>query len=109
MRHLARVSIALTLATLLSGAPHAASAQQRSAALGIEPPGVAGTWVGKAMVGPKDSVVATYQLVATASRDGWTVTLPNRPPLPGRIVAMGGDSVVFDTGPFESILRPGVT
>ena len=61
------------------------------------------------MIGPKDSVAGRYELVATGNRDGWTIKLPNRPPLPVRIVATGGDSIVFEVGPFESILRRGET
>ncbi|MBI4501548.1 MAG: hypothetical protein HY700_10335 [Gemmatimonadetes bacterium] len=68
---------------------------------------VAGIWKVTAMVGPTDSVVATYQLIARGNRDGWTVMLPNRPPLPVRIVAAGGDSIVTVLGPFASILRAG--
>lgn len=109
MCYLGRFSTTAALAALLAGAPHAASAQQRSAPVGIKPSDLTGTWVGKAMIGPKDSVAGTYELVATGNRDGWTIKLPNRQPLPVRIVATGGDSIVFEVGPFESILRRGET
>jgi len=33
--------------------------------------------------------------------------LANREPIPVRVVAVGGDSVVTEAGPFESVLRPG--
>ena len=68
---------------------------------------VAGTWDGRSMVGPEDSVVATYVLVATADGIGWTMTLPHRDPRPSRVVAVGGDSVVTETGPYPSTLREG--
>jgi hypothetical protein len=70
---------------------------------------VAGTWEVTAMIGPRDSVVARYGMVATATRRGWTVNLPNRPPLQARVLIVGGDSVVFEIGPFASILRAGET
>ena len=59
------------------------------------------------MMGPKDSVVATYQMTATDTREGWSVRLPNRPILPLRVVAAAGDSIVTELGPFASILRQG--
>ena len=33
--------------------------------------------------------------------------LANREPIPVRVVAVGGDSVVTEAGPYESVLRPG--
>src|SRR5207237_10885924 len=68
---------------------------------------VAGTWKVRSMVGPKDSVVATSVVVATASREGWIMRLEARPPIPLRIVAVGGDSIVTACGPYPSILRKG--
>jgi len=61
------------------------------------------------MVGPHDSVVATYRMIATSSANGWKVMLPNRPVLPLRVVTASGDSVVTELGPFASILRQGQT
>ncbi len=68
----------------------------------------AGNWDAKTMVGPKDSVVATYVLHATSTQKGWTVTFPKRAPLALRIIAMGGDSVVAEMGPYESVLRANI-
>jgi hypothetical protein len=70
---------------------------------------VAGTWNDKAMVGPRDSVVSTSVITATADGKGWTLKFPNRDPLPERVVAVGGDSIVTEVGPYPSILRPGET
>jgi hypothetical protein len=70
---------------------------------------VAGTWNGKSMIGPKDSVVVTYVFTATADEKGWTVTFPNREPIPTRVVSTGGDSIVTEAGPYQSVLRPGQT
>ncbi|HVH10118.1 MAG TPA: hypothetical protein VM736_10000 [Gemmatimonadales bacterium] len=72
-------------------------------------PDVAGVWVTKSMVGPKDSVVNRSQVVATADGQGWTMKFAGRAAIPLRVVAAGGDSVVVEAGPFPSVLRPGQT
>lgn len=69
---------------------------------------VAGTWDMKTMARGSDSVIVAYQLVATAQMEGWTTTLPGREPQPVRVVAVTGDSIVTEVGPFESVLRAGV-
>jgi len=71
------------------------------------PAGVAGSWESKAMVGAKDSVITTLVTTSTADTKGWTVQFPNRPLLQARVLAAGGDSVVIEVGPYESILRKG--
>ena len=68
---------------------------------------VAGTWDGKSMVGPKDSVFATWVLRATADGKGWTEKIADRGPYPLRIMSMGGDSIVTEMGPYPSALRRG--
>ena len=40
--------------------------------------------------------------------EGWTVTFPDREPIPIRLVAVEGDSIILDVGPYESALREGV-
>jgi hypothetical protein len=49
--------------------------------------------------------------VITVSADGksWTMKYPNRDPMAVRVVAMAGDSVVTETGPYPSMLRAGQT
>jgi hypothetical protein len=86
-------------------APYAAPAQRPA----IKLSDVAGTWNGQSMIGPKDSVVVTYVFTATADAKGWTVTFPNREPIPTRVVSTGGDSIVTETGPYQSVLRPAQT
>ena len=61
------------------------------------------------MAGPKDSVVTTSVLEATADGKGWTLKLANRDPVPVRVIATGRDSMVTEAGPFPSVLRPGQT
>ena len=65
---------------------------------------VAGRWRMKATNARGDSLTV-YELNATRDTSGWTITFPNRPPLPLQIVAVGGDSIVTETGPYPSVLR----
>ena len=66
----------------------------------------AGTWEAFAYMESGDTVPHT--LTATATTEGWMIDLPDRDPMPMRIVEASGDSVVSVIGPYESILRPGV-
>jgi hypothetical protein len=68
---------------------------------------MAGTWSMSVMPQGSDSVVASGDITATGTTDGWTMTLPNRPPMP-LMVSVSGDSVMMDAGPYESVLRKGV-
>jgi hypothetical protein len=52
--------------------------------------------------------VVESELTATADTSGWTVTRPNGKTVPVRIVAVGGDSIITEAGPYESALRQGV-
>lgn len=69
---------------------------------------VAGTWNVRSVVEGNESTVVTYDMVATADRSGWSIKFPKREPIPVRIVAVEGDSIVSESGPFESVLRKGV-
>lgn len=69
---------------------------------------VAGTWSVEALPEMGDSALVTYQMVATDNTEGWTVTFPDRDPLPVQVVAVEGDSIITETGPYESLLREGV-
>ncbi len=74
-------------------------------------PTLAGTWAIASSVktsAGKDTVV-TSLLTATADANGWVTHLAGRDPIPTRVVAMGGDSVVAEAGPFPSVARPGQT
>ena len=68
---------------------------------------MAGTWNVQSKVEGSDQSV-TYEMVTTADRNGWSIKFPNRDPIPVRVVAVEGDSVVSESGPFESQLRKGV-
>jgi hypothetical protein len=89
-------------ATMLCATAVSASAQKAITAKDL-----AGTWKIQAMIGPKDSVVAT-NTTRNKSDGTATVQFPKRPPIESRTLTMGGDSVVSEVGPYQSILRPGV-
>lgn len=69
---------------------------------------VAGTWDMQALPETGDSALVTYTLVATDNMEGWTMTFPGREPIPVRVVAHGGDSIVTELGPYASALRDGI-
>ena len=68
---------------------------------------LAGTWYVRSTVEGQESTVVTYDMVTTATRDGWSIKFKDRDPIPVRVVAVEGDSVVTEAGPFESVLRKG--
>lgn len=68
---------------------------------------VAGTWTVRTMAEGSDSSLVTYTLTATATTEGWTITLPGRAAMPVG-VTVSGDSVMTTAGPYESALRKGV-
>lgn len=66
----------------------------------------AGTWDAVAILESGDTV--EYSMTATADTTGWMIDLPDREPMPLRVVSVAGDSVVTEVGPYQSILREGV-
>jgi hypothetical protein len=83
-------------------------AEAAPAPAGISLNDVAGTWKIRSAVEGNAKQTVIYDLVATADRSGWTINFPNRDPIPVRVVAVEGDSIVTESGPFESVLRKGV-
>ena len=71
---------------------------------------LAGTW--NVMAKPEsgtDTTTTRYTLTATSDTSGWTISFPGRPqPVPVRVVAVDGDSVVTEAGPFPSVRRRNV-
>ena len=67
----------------------------------------AGVWSNKFMIGAKDSVIATVLITVSDDAKTWIMKFTDRPPIPVRVVATGGDSVVTDAGPYPSTKRPG--
>jgi hypothetical protein len=82
---------------------------KQHAAAGIRLANVAGTWTIASTVktAAGNDTVVTSELVATATRKGWVTNLAGRDPIPTRVVAVGGDSVVTAAGPFQSVVRAG--
>jgi hypothetical protein len=69
---------------------------------------VAGKWAVRTMNETGDSTLVSYEMVASADSSAWNFTFPGRKPIPMRIIAVAGDSIVSESGPFESALRKGV-
>jgi hypothetical protein len=69
---------------------------------------IAGKWSVRTMAETGDSVLVSYELVASSDTSGWTLNFPKRKAIPMRVVAVAGDSVVTEAGPFESALRKGI-
>jgi hypothetical protein len=69
---------------------------------------IAGKWTVRTMAESGDSTLVTYELVASSDTSGWSLNFPKRKPVPMRVVAVDGDSIVTEAGPFESVLRKGV-
>ena len=68
---------------------------------------MAGTWNVRSTLDGSDKVI-TYDITGTSDPSGWTLTFPGRDPVPLRIIAAEGDSMVWEAGPFESAIRKGV-
>jgi hypothetical protein len=69
---------------------------------------IAGKWSVRTMAESGDSTLVTYEMVASGDSSGWSLNFPKRKPVPVRIVAVEGDSIVTEAGPFESVLRKGI-
>jgi hypothetical protein len=102
------ISLSCALVAAACGGRERAAERAASAAT-IALADVAGTWTMHAMTPAGDSTLVTSQMVATAGMEGWTFTLPGREPMPMRLLAVDGDSIVTEMGPYSSALRPGVT
>lgn len=68
---------------------------------------LAGTWSSQTTAQGSDSVLVTSTIVASADPMAWTIALPGRDVMPMN-VTVSGDSILTATGPYESVLRPGV-
>jgi hypothetical protein len=69
---------------------------------------VAGKWVIRTVNDSGDITLATYNMVATPDTSGWTLSQGKRKPVPVRVLAVAGDSIVTEAGPYEGALRKGV-
>jgi hypothetical protein len=55
-----------------------------------------------------DTTLVTYELNATADTTGWTLVFPKRKPIAQRVVSVAGDSIVLESGPYDSEIYKGV-
>src|ERR1700722_13942405 len=94
-------TIVLVSAALIAGFAATAGAQET-----IKLSDVAGKWAVNGRPG-NDTVVVHSVVAATANPKTWTLTYPNREPLPMRIAACGGETIVAEAGPSPSMLRKG--
>jgi hypothetical protein len=110
-------AVILLSTVCLTGFAATAVAQQPSARPKPKPaapaaaPTIAGTWAIESSVktaAGKDTVVNSL-VTATADTTSWVTHLAGRDPIVTRVVAMGGDSVVTEAGPFQSVARAGQT
>jgi hypothetical protein len=111
MRHLALLCCAVALvgcstsgeraADSSAGAPSTAAAPAT-----ISPGDVAGTWALRS-TDAAGGTPTQSELTATADT-AWTWKLANGSTVKVRVVAVGGDSIVTEAGPYESVLRPGI-
>lgn len=111
MRHLtcAAALLAIIAVPLAAQKKPDAAPKQAGKPMAVKAPAAAvGTWQGRSMLGPKDSVATTFTLTINADGTG-TQLLPNRPPVAMKVVAAGGDSIVAESAKFKSVLRPNVT
>jgi hypothetical protein len=118
MRRPALLSCCAAIALVgCAGSDDAATSDTAAGAVGASTPttgqpislgDVAGRWTVRAVPETGDTTAVISQLNASADTSGWTMTLPNRPPTATRVVAVAGDSIVTENGPYESVLRKGV-
>lgn len=69
---------------------------------------VAGQWNVRVMSENSDSTLVTFVMNVTPDTSGWTMTFPDREAIPMRVLAVEGDSIVTEAGPFQSALRSGM-
>src|SRR5205809_6276358 len=92
-------------------AHHPAPPAASHAAAALKPADVAGTWTVESNVkttAGQDTVVSS-ELTVSKDAKTWVTYLAGRDPVATRVVSMGGDSAVTESGPFKSVARPGQT
>ena len=94
-----------TAATTPAAAPAPPPAPAPAATLSLAD--LAGKWTAQTRSENSDSVLVTSTITATADTTGWTLALPKRSVMPLH-VSVSGDSIIYSSGSFESVLRKGV-
>ncbi len=102
-----RVITAIGLAALVACAP---AEQKADAPEGMAPAmtvaDFAGTWNATSTLAGVEAPVES-QITGTAAGTDWVIMLPNREPIPLQ-VSVAGDSLIAQSGQYESVLRKGV-
>jgi hypothetical protein len=88
--------------------PEQKAAEGMGAGAPISLAGVAGTWTVNVTPATSDSVLLTFNLIATADPSGWKFDFPGREPVAVRVLETAGDSIVTEAGPYESMFRKGI-
>jgi hypothetical protein len=108
-----RYTIALCALVLVACAKSEPAADTTAATPAPPPPpppialaDVAGTWDTKTMPMDRDTVLTTAVTTSTATMEGWKLTLDGKT-YPTKVLAVAGDSITTETGPFPSVLRKG--
>ncbi len=87
------------------------SSSTESTAATVTPPinlaDVAGKWDQRSAPTSGDTTPTLSVQNATATTSGWTIVFPGRKPIAER-VAVAGDSIVVQAGPYPSVRRKGV-
>lgn len=91
--------------TTAAAAP--APAPEAAAPAAISFADVAGKWTMRTMPEDADTTLITWELVAKSDSSGWISNFAKRKPIPVHVVA-SGDSLMTQSGPYESVLRKGV-
>src|SRR4051812_22362887 len=110
MRRMIVVSLLALVGMSVNAAAQADAKQQGApmAMMALRWSDLAGDWVATALRATNDSVVT--QLTEHFTTDEKvSVTFVGRPAIDARVIAMGGDSVVTEIGPYPSVTRAGHT
>ncbi|HKU61362.1 MAG TPA: hypothetical protein VJQ44_09110 [Gemmatimonadales bacterium] len=93
--------------TMDTSAPVAPAAQAPAPEATLSLSDIAGRWNMRTMDEDGKNPVHA-ELNATADTSGWTMTATGRKPVPVRVVAVAGDSIVTERGPYESFILKGI-
>lgn len=114
MRAALWLTLVLNTALMIGCGEGSSMVQQDSAAAAMAPArevlslsDLAGMWTVRVMSADGDTTLVTYQLRATGEPAGWTISYRERPPIHLR-VTVDADSLIYESSPYESVLRPGV-
>lgn len=99
-------AVALTGFLLACGGGAGKATMDADAPAALDLANLAGTWSVHTTPDGRDTVI-TSEVSATGTTEGWTMTIAGREPVPVR-VRVDADSIMTETGPFPSVLRPGV-